>query len=107
VNQVVIGAPGQFSFNGDGYSLINGTAEDWTQTGTTFAAGTVLPITASGDFSLVFTQTPSAVGTYAFSLNVTDQNAILKTVTVNVPVAGFGSGTLNVSTPATWHEVFQ
>jgi large repetitive protein len=107
VNQVAITAPGAFSFSGDGYSLINSTAEDWTQTGTTFAAGTVLPTGASGDFSLVFTSTPSATGTYTFSLNVTDQNAVSKTVTVDVPVAAFGSGTINVASPATWHEVFQ
>ncbi len=107
VNQVAITAPGAFSFSGDGYSLINSTAEDWTQTGTTFAAGTVLPTGASGDFSLVFAFTPSATGTYTFSLNVTDQNAVSKTVTVDVPVAAFGSGTLNLSSPATWREVFQ
>ena len=107
VNQVAITAPGAFPFSGDGYSLINSTAEDWTQTGTTFAAGTVLPTGASGDFSLVFTSTPSATGTYTFSLNVTDQNAVSKTVTVDVPVATFGSGTINVASPATWREVFQ
>ena len=107
VNQVAITAPGAFPFSGDGYSLINSTAEDWTQTGTTFAAGTVLPTGASGDFSLVFTSTPSATGTYTFSLNVTDQNAVSKTVTVDVPVATFGSGTINVASPATWRKVFQ
>jgi hypothetical protein len=62
---------------------------------------------SSGDFSLVFTPTPSAAGTYTFSLDLTDENGVTRNRTVDVPVTTFGTGTLNSSSPATWHEVFQ
>jgi hypothetical protein len=123
LNQVAIAAPGGFTYSGDGYSLVNdnsGTGvpnESWGQSATTFTAplnnapavdaGRMPNNGSSGDFSLVFTPTPSAAGTYTFNLNLIDENGVARPRTVDVPVSAFGTGTLNSSTPATWHEVFQ
>jgi hypothetical protein len=123
LNQVAIAAPGGFTYSGDGYSLVNdnsGTGvpnESWGQSATTFTAplnnapaadaGRMPNNGSSGDFSLVFTPTPSAAGTYTFNLNLIDENGVARPSTVDVPVSAFGTGTLNSSTPATWHEVFQ
>ncbi|HZF18711.1 MAG TPA: hypothetical protein VE008_03295 [Burkholderiales bacterium] len=113
LNQVAISVPGGFTYGNDGYSLVtDATAqnENWGQAATTFTAGAAvdrMPIDKGGDFSLVFSATPSAAATYTFGLNLIDENGVARAVNVDVPVATFGSGTLNSSSPATWHEVFQ
>lgn len=125
LNKVAITVPGGFTYNGDGYSLVTDTTtsttgvqnESWGQSVTTFTApannapaadpGRIPNDGSGGDFSLVFTPTPSAAGTYTFSLDLTDENGVTRNRTVDVPVATFGTGTLNSSSPATWHEVFQ
>jgi len=123
LNQVAISVPGGFTYGNDGYSLVNdnsGTGiqnESWSQSVTTFTApannapavdpGRIPNNGSTGDFSLVFSATPSATATYTFGLNLIDENGVSRTVNVDVPVATFGSGTLNSSSPAAWHEVFQ
>jgi hypothetical protein len=121
LDKVAITVPGGFVYGGDGYALVNDTTgvpnESWSQAGTTFTApsnnapavdpGRVPNNGSSGDFSLVMSSTPSAVGTYTFTLVLTDENAVARNLTVDVPVATFGSGTINAATPATWREVFQ
>ena len=91
--------------------------ESWTQAGTTFTAplnnapaldpGRIPNTGSSGDFSLVMSSTPSAAGTYTFTLTFTDENAVARSGTLDVPVSTFGSGTINAASPATWREVFQ
>ena len=118
---VPTGPPG-FAFGGDSYSLVNdnsGTGvpnESWGQSGTTFTAPLNnapapdpgrMPIGNSGDFSLVMSSTPSAAGTYTFTLTFTDENGVARPKSIDVPVSVFGTGTINSSSPATWHEVFQ
>ncbi len=121
LDKVAITVPGGFVYGGDGYALVNDTTgapnESWSQAGTTFTApsnnapavdpGRVPNNGSSGDFSLVMSSTPSAVGTYTFTLVLTDENAVARNLTVDVPVATFGSGTINAASPATWREVFQ
>ena len=125
LNKVAItvpaGSPG-FVYGGDGYSVVNdnsGTGvpnENWSQAATTFTAPLNnapaadpgrIPTGSSGDFSLVMSSTPSAAGTYTFTLTFTDENAVARSGTLDVPVSTFGSGTINVASPATWREVFQ
>ncbi len=118
---VPAGPPG-FVYGGDGYSVVNdnsGTGvpnESWSQAITTFTAPLNnaptadpgrIPIGNSGDFSLVMSSTPGAAATYTFTLVLTDEKGLAKTNTVDVPVATFGTGTINSANPATWHEVFQ
>jgi hypothetical protein len=121
LNKVAISVPGGFTYGSDGYSLVTDTTaaqnESWSQSVTTFTAplnnapavdaGRIPNDGSSGDFSLVFSSTPSAAGTYTFSLDLTDENGVVRNRTVDVPVATFGTGTVNSSSPATWHEVFQ
>lgn len=121
LNKVAITVPGGFSYGSDGYSLVNDTTgnpnESWSLATTTFTAplnnapgvdpGRLPNNGSSGDFSLVMSGTPPAVGTYTFSLDLTDENGVTRTRTVDVPVATFGSGTINTASPAAWREVFQ
>ena len=122
LNKVAITVPAGFVYGGDGYSVVNdnsGTGvpnETWSQATTTFTAPLNnapaadpgrIPIGSSGDFSLVMSSMPAAVGTYTFTLNLTDENAVARTGTIDVPVATFGSGTINSATPSTWREIFQ
>jgi len=113
------GSPG-FAYGGDGYSVATDTTGNpntgWSQATTTFTAPLNnapaadpgrIPIGNSGDFSLVMSSTPSAAATYTFTLLLTDEKGVAKTNTVDVPVATFGTGTINSANPATWHEVFQ
>jgi hypothetical protein len=121
LNRVAIALPAGFAYGGDGYSLVTDTTgnpnESWGQAATTFTAplnnapapdpGRVPNTGSSGDFSLVMSSTPSAAGTYTFSLDLTDENGVTRNRTVDVPVSAFGSGTINSASPATWREVFQ
>jgi hypothetical protein len=121
LNKVAIAVPAGFVYGGDGYSLVTDTTgnpnESWSQAATTFTAplnnapavdpGRVPNNGSSGDFSLVMSSTPSATGTYTFTLTFTDENAVARSGTVDVPVSTFGSGTINSASPATWREVFQ
>ena len=121
LDKVAITVPAGFVYGGDGYSLVTDTTsnpnEGWSLATTTFTAplnnapaadpARVPNNGSAGDFSLVFSSTPAAVGTYTFSLDLTDENGVTRNRTVDVPVTTFGTGTLNASTPATWHEVFQ
>ena len=120
VNQVAIAPPAGFTYGSDGYSLVTDTTgnpnENWSLASTTFTAPLNnapaadpgrLPIGNSGDFSLVFSATPSAAGTYTFNLTFTDENGVARPKSIDVPVSVFGTGTINSSNPATWHEVFQ
>jgi hypothetical protein len=66
-----------------------------------------MPVNNSGDFSLVFSMTPGATGTYTFNLLLTDENGVARTRTVDIPVNAFGSGTLNQTNPGPWRENFQ
>jgi hypothetical protein len=120
LNKVAITVPGGFVYGGDGYSVVADTTanpnESWSQAATTFTAPLNnapaadpgrIPIGSSGDFSLVMSSMPAAIGTYTFTLNLTDENGVARTGTVDVPVATFGSGTINSASPSTWHEIFQ
>jgi len=123
LNKVAVTVPGGFVYGGDGYSAVTDNSGSgvpnvsWSQATTTFTAplnnapaadpGRIPNTGVSGDFSLVMSSTPSAGGTYTFSLVLTDENGVAKTITVDVPVSTFGSGTINIANPSAWREVFQ
>jgi hypothetical protein len=121
LNKVAITVPGGFVYGGDGYSVVTDTTpipnESWSQATTTFTAplnnapaadpGRIPNTGSSGDFSLVMSSTPSAAGTYTFTLTFTDENAVARSGTLDVPVSTFGTGTINSASPSTWREVFQ
>ena len=117
VTQVTIIAPGGWTASSDVYSLVtdtlgNNLENNWTVSGTTFSApnpAAQMPTDKAGDFSVVFSATPSSAGTSVFTVSVTDgtntanHNGPETTVTVNA----FRSGTLNQTQPSIWREIFQ
>ncbi len=118
VTQVTITAPGGWTASSDVYSIVTDTLgntleNNWTVSGTTFSApnpAAQMPTNnALGDFSVVFSATPSSAGASVFTVSVTDgtntanHNGPETTVTVNA----FGSGTLNQTQPSIWREMFQ
>ncbi len=122
LDKVAITVPAGFVYGGDGYSVVNdnsGTGvpnESWSQAATTFTAPLNnapavdpgrIPVGSSGDFSLVMLSTPTAAGTYTFTLVFTDENGVARSGTLDVPVSTFGTGTINSTSPSTWREVFQ
>ncbi len=118
VTQVTITAPAGWTASSDVYSLVTDTLgntleNNWTVSGTTFnapnAASQMPTDNALGDFTVVYSATPSSAGSSVFTVSVTDgtntanHNGPETTVTVNA----FGSGTLNQTQPSIWREVFQ
>jgi len=117
VAQVTITAPAGWTASSDVYSIVtdtlgNSLENNWTVSGTTFSApnpAAQMPTDKTGDFSVVFSATPSSAGTSVFTVSVTDgtntanHNGPETTVTVNA----FRSGTLNQTQPSIWREIFQ
>lgn len=117
VNSVGITFPAGWTWANDSYSLVSlsaaSTIETWAASGAnpvTFtapgAAGQI-PLTFSGDFSLVFSATPPAATTSAFTVRVTDATGAFVDVPVNVTVNAYKTGTLNNATNKIWHEDFR
>jgi hypothetical protein len=116
VRSVAINFPLGWVWANDAYSVVNLSAtnpvETWVASGTNpviFASPDLanqLPLGFSGDFSLVFSSTPSGAGTSGFSLDVTDANNITINVPVSVTVNPFnaGAGGLNSVTNKIWRE---
>ncbi len=122
LDQLAITPPAGFVYGGDGYALVTDTTaalnDSWSVTGTTFRAPLNnvpaadpgrMPVGRSGDFSLLFSSTPVATGNYTFTLLLTDDNGVGRTRNVVVPVNPFGTGSINLISPATptWREQFQ
>jgi len=117
VTQVTITAPAGWTASSDVYSIVtdtlgNSLENNWTVSGTTFNAPNAaaqMPNNALGDFTVVYSATPSSAGSSVFTVSVTDgtntanHNGPETTVTVNA----FGSGTLNQTQPSIWREIFQ
>lgn len=113
VNSVAVTAPVGWTFGGDAYSLVTlaagSTIETWTTGGGTFTAPNVagqMPLGFDGDFSLVYTATPSAATTSVFTLRVTDATGAFTDVPLNVPVNAF-SAPLNDAKNKLWREDFK
>jgi len=94
------------------YSLVTdttGSANDtWTVSGTTFTApnaSSQIPANRlDNDFYLLFSATPSTLGTSTFTVVVTDTNGVSRTQTTPVTVNALTPGSV---TPWTWREIFQ
>jgi hypothetical protein len=94
-------------------SAVN-AVETWVASGAnpvTFTSPNVanqLPLSFGGDFSLVFSATPTSIGTSTFPVNVTDANGVTVTVTVPVTVNPFDPAGLNSVTNGIriWREQF-
>jgi len=94
------------------YSLVTdttGSANDtWTASGTTFTApnaSSQIPVNKlDNDFFLLFSATPSTLGTSTFTVVVTDTNGVSRTQTTPVTVNALPAGSV---TPWTWREIFQ
>ena len=131
VSSVQITLPGGWTYGGDSYSLIeqnnppnpsNSSIEDaWTISGTNpilFQAPASPPnpnnnwplVGASpknAEFHLVFSNTPSTIGSATFTLRVTDTNGTFMDLSSVITENAFGSGTLNRTQPKIWREGFQ
>ena len=116
ISSVAIPIATGWTWANDAYSLVNsatGAIETWTPSGAnpvTFAtpnpAGQI-PLTFSGNFSLVFSATPIAATTSIFNLVVTDSNGIATIVPVSIVVDPFKTGVLNNATNKIWREDFR
>ncbi len=117
VNSVGITFPAGWTWANDSYSLVSLSAasaiETWTASGAnpvTFTAPNAagqIPLTFSGDFSLVFSATPPATTTSVFTVRVTDATGAFLDVPVSVTVNAFKTGTLNNATNKIWREDFR
>jgi len=94
------------------YSLVTDTTgganDTWTVSGTTFTApnaSSQIPVNKlDNDFYLLFSATPSTLGTSTFTVVVTDTNGVSRTQTTAVTVNSLTPGSV---TPWTWREIFQ
>src|SRR6266853_1662826 len=94
------------------YSLVTDTTssanDTWTVSGTTFtapnASSQILVYKLDNDFYLLFSATPSTLGTSTFTVVVTDTNGVSRTQTTPVTVNALTPGSV---TPWTWREIFQ
>ncbi len=94
------------------YSLVTDTIpsanDTWTVSGTTFTApnaSSQIPVNKlDNDFYLLFSATPSTLGTSTFTVVVTDTNGVSRTQTTPVTVNALTPGSV---TPWTWREIFQ
>ena len=117
VNSVAITAPAGWGAATDPYSLVNLSAanaiETWTAAGAnpvTFTAPTIaerMPLTFTGDFSIVYATSPAVAGPNIFNIRVTDANGIFQDIPLTVTVNAFKSGTLNNSANRIWREDFR
>src|SRR6266487_1059763 len=94
------------------YSLVTDTTgganDTWTVSGTTFTApnaSSQIPVNKlDNDFYLLFSATPSTLGTSTFTVVVADTNGVSRTQTTAVTVNALTPGSV---TPWTWREIFQ
>ena len=117
VNSVAISVPAGWVWANDAYSLVSLSAvnaiETWVVSGAnpvTFTApisASQLPQTFSGNFSLVFSATPTSVTTSVFSVTVTDAAGAVVVIPVNVTVNPFLAGGLNDAKNKVWREDFR
>ncbi len=116
VTSILVATPAGWTWNGDSYSLVNGTdsgALAWTVTASglnalfTAPAANQLAVGAIGEFRLVYT-TPSTTGTSTFTLTVTDSTSLAKpgSDTANVNSFNSGSPNSNATSTGTWREQF-
>jgi len=118
VNSVAITLPVGWPL-GDGYSVVadmTGTDQDnWTLAATTFtapsAAGrtpiSVSPTFNDGNYSLLFSATPTTTGVSTFTVRVTDDNGAFVDHTTSVTVNAFNPAGPNATNSSTWREIFQ
>jgi len=119
VNSVAITLPGGGWTFGDGYSVVadmSGTDQDnWTLAATTFTAPSatgrtpvsISPTFNDGNYSLLFSATPTTTGVSTFTVRVTDDNGAFVDHTIPVTVNAFDPTGPNLTNPSTWREIFQ
>jgi hypothetical protein len=117
INKVSIAIPAGWTFANDGYALVTNTTttqqvETWNPpVGTTFtspnATDRIPPNGISGDFYLVFSQTPAATGNYNFDVTITDDLGVVRVKPSTITVNPFNTGTWNSSSTGIWQETIQ
>lgn len=116
VNEVRLSIPNGWSWGGDAYSLVqNGVVflESWTfaQSGNavifTAPAGGEMIIGGSGDFRLVFTETPAAPETSTFDRTIFDIDGDSALLNMSYTVNAFNTGGLNQAGTTTYREDFR
>jgi hypothetical protein len=119
INQVSIAVPAGWTFANDAYALVNNTlgtqVDTWNPLGTTFTSPNatdripVPPLPNIGDFSLLFSQTTSAAGTYTFNVTITDDAPTPRVMVVptTVIVIPYDSSGPNATDITLWHENVQ
>ena len=70
-------------------------------------AASQVPQLFSGDFSLVFSTTPTLTGVYSFTVRVTDALGAFTDIPVNVTVNPYLASGLNNAKNKIWREEFR
>lgn len=113
INQVAISPPAGWAPSSDGYAVVTNTTgtqvDTWTLAGTTFTSPNAtdrMPLSQSGEFSLLFSATPPGAGNYTFNITITDDQAVplVKTVQTTITVNPFNTGGLNATNTGVWQE---
>jgi hypothetical protein len=114
IDQVSISVPGGWTASSDGYAVVTNTlvseVDSWNLTGTTFSSPNAtdrIPLTRSGDFSLLFSAIPASTGATTFNITVTDSTGMSKTLQSTVTVVPYNTGGLNDAATGTWQEQFR
>jgi hypothetical protein len=116
INKVSIAIPAGWTFANDGYALVTNTTgtqvETWNPpAGTTFtspnATDRIPPGGYTGDFYLVFSQTPTATGNYNFDVTITDDVGVVRVKPSTVTVNTFNAGGWNATGTGVWQENIQ
>lgn len=113
IDQVMISPSPGWTLSSDGYAVVTNTSgtevDSWTLAGTTFTSPDPtdrMPIGMSGEFSLLFSGTPSSAGNYTFNITITDDQStpLVKTVQTMITVNPFKTGGLNATDTGVWQE---
>lgn len=115
INQVSISVPAGWTSANDAYAIVStitgSQVDSWSPSGTTFTSPSsndrIPPSPSSGDFFVLFSSTPSTAGTYTFNVTITDDASptpVSKMIPTAVTVNAFGTGGMNATDSAIWHE---
>lgn len=116
VSSVSVSPPAGWVGAADTYSLVGtaaGSVENWTAAGATAVTFTSpdvasqMPVNFAGEFSVVYANTPAAIGIGVFTVRVTDANGQFQDIPLNVTVNAFKSGSLNDAATRVWREEFR
>jgi hypothetical protein len=111
INQVAFSVPTGWTAPLEGYARVINTAfievDSWTLAGTTFTSPNTtdyIPSGNGGSFELLYSATPASAETDTFTITVTDDTGVSRTVSTAVTVNPYNTSGLNNTGTGIWHE---